>query len=158
MSERWVLVDGYSVLHAWPTVRKRAGRSFAQQREALVQMLRQYADHTGAQVTMVFDGYAAKHRPEIAEPTPGIEVVYSEQGKTADDVIERHVGLATQRSRMLVVTSDNVERQTVENLGASSMSAEVFLAEVNAALTDLAKTVRHHGRPRRIGSVRERFH
>jgi predicted RNA-binding protein with PIN domain len=106
-------------------------------------------------VTVVFDGYAAKHKPEVAEPTHGLEVLFSEKGKTADDSIERLVGQAEHRSQFLVVTSDNMERRTVESLGAHSMSAEIFEGEVDAALRELAGEVRTHSRRRNIGHRRE---
>lgn len=155
MSERWVLVDGYSVVHAWPQLLK--ARTLEKRRGALVTVLAQYADQTGRRVTVVFDGYAAKHKPADVLMPAGVEVVFSERGKTADEVIERIVAQATGRSQILVVTSDNVERQIVETLGAYSLSAEAFAVEVEAALRELAHTVRQHSRPRRLGAMRERF-
>jgi predicted RNA-binding protein with PIN domain len=157
MSNRWTLVDGYSVLHAWPRFTTREARqlSLQQQREALVVLLRQYADHSHRRVTVVFDGYAAKHKPEVAEPTHGVEVLFSDKGRTADDLIERLVGQSEQRATILVVTSDNMERRTVESLGAQSMSAEVFEGEVDAALRELAREVRSHSRRRNIGHRRD---
>jgi predicted RNA-binding protein with PIN domain len=157
MNDRWILVDGYSVLHAWPKLRRLARRRLEQQREVLVTALRQYADHTGRKVTVVFDGYAAKHKPEVAGPSHGVEVLFSERGKTADDVIERLVGQAEARKKILVVTSDNMERHTVESMGAQSVSAEAFEVEVETALAELGRLVRFHGRRRKIGSVRDRF-
>ena len=157
MKDRWVLVDGYSVLHAWPKLRRLARRRLEQQREALVGVLRQYADHTGRKVTVVFDGYAAKRKPEVAETTHGVEVLFSEQGKTADDVIERLVGQAEAREKILVVTSDGMERHTVESMGVQSVSAEVFEAEVETALAELGRLVRSHGRRRKIGFIRDQF-
>jgi predicted RNA-binding protein with PIN domain len=156
MSARWILVDGYSVLHAWPrfTTRKARQMSLQQRREALVVALRQYADHSRRRVTVVFDGYAAKHKPEVAEPTHGVEVLFSDRGKTADDLIERLVGQAERRSQILVVTSDNMERRTVESLGAQSMSAEIFEEEMDAALRELAGEVRSHSRRRNPGQGR----
>jgi predicted RNA-binding protein with PIN domain len=150
MSERWILVDGYSVLHAWPcfVTRKARALSLHQRREMLVKLLRQFADHSGRRVTVVFDGYAAKHKPEI---------VFSERGKTADDVIERMVAEAENRTRIQVVTSDNTERGTVEAMGAGSMSAELFEAEMDAVLRDLAGSVRQHSRRRRMGAVHEHW-
>jgi ribosomal protection tetracycline resistance protein len=157
MSNRWVIVDGYSVLHAWPKLLKLAGRALEQRRGALVRVLRQFADHSGRRVTVVFDGYAAKHKPEVVEPSHGVEVLFSEKGKTADDAIERLVAQAEHRERILVVTSDNMERHTVESLGAHSVSAEVFEAEVESELRELARSVRHHGRRRHIGRIGERL-
>jgi predicted RNA-binding protein with PIN domain len=157
MSERWVIVDGYSVLHAWPKLRRAAGRSLEQQRDALVRVLRQYGDARHCRVTVVFDGYAAKRKPDATEPTPGVEVIFSEAGKTADDVIERMVAQAESRDRMLVVTSDNMERHTVESLGAQSMGADLFQAEIAAALGELENLLQQHNRRRRLGSVRHHF-
>jgi uncharacterized protein len=159
MSDDWVLVDGYSVLHAWSRFAAKSfrQRSLQQRREALIALLRPYADHPGRRVTVVFDGYAAKHQPEATEPTHSVEVLFSERGKTADDMIERLVGEAADRGKILVVTSDNMERHTVESMGALSMAAEVFEAEVDRAATDLGRLVRSHGRRRRIGSVRDSF-
>lgn len=148
-------MDGYSVLHAWPKLRKLAGRSLEGRRQALLRVLRQYADQSGDRLVVVFDGYAVKHKPEPGEVATGTEVIFSETGKTADDVIERLVAQGEHRERMLVISSDNMVRQTVESSGARSMSAEVFEAEVEAVLKDLAKAVREHSRPRRIGSVRD---
>jgi predicted RNA-binding protein with PIN domain len=157
MSDRWVLVDGYSVLHAWPKLRRLAGRRLEQQREALERVLGQYADHTRRKVTVVFDGYAAKRKPDAVAPSPGIDVLFSERGKTADDVIERMVAQAEQPAGILVVSSDNMERHTVESLGAQSMSAELFEAEVAAELDELARLVHTHGRGRKIGHFRDAF-
>ena len=159
MSERWILVDGYSVLHAWPrfVTRKARALSLHQRREMLVKLLRQFADHSGRRVTVVFDGYAAKHKPETEEPAHGVEIVFSERGKTADDVIERMVAEAENRTRIQVVTSDNTERGTVEAMGAGSMSAELFEAEMGAILRDLAGSVRQHSRRRRMGGVHEHW-
>ena len=152
-----MLVDGYSVLHFWPRLRKLAGRSLQLQREALISIAQQYADSTGRRMTVVFDGYAAKHKPDKNSPTPGVEVIYSEAGKTADDVIERMVATSDRPGNIIVVTSDNLERQTVEIAGATSMSCELFEREVTEALGELARLVRTHSRQGRIGSVRENF-
>jgi len=150
-------VDGYSVLHAWPRFATRKARqlSLQQRRELLVGLLRQYADHNRRRVTVVFDGYAAKHKPVEQDPTHGIEVLFSGRGKTADDLIERLVGQSEHKAGILVVTSDNMERHTVEAMGAQSTSAEVFEAEVEAALRDLAGEVRSHSRRRNIGHARD---
>ena len=157
MSQLWILVDGYSVLHFWPRLRKLAGRSLELQRDVLIAVLQQYGDATGGRVTVVFDGHSAKRKPAQTAPTPGVEVLFSDIGKTADDVIERLVGIATQPGNIRVVTSDNIERATVEMLGAQSVSTEVFEIEVTAALGELTRQVREHSRSRRLNSIRSHF-
>ncbi|MDW8344935.1 MAG: NYN domain-containing protein [Verrucomicrobiae bacterium] len=159
MTARWVLVDGYSVLHAWPAfqTRRQRARGFVQKRDELIGVLARYADHTGDKLTIVFDGYAARHQPETAPVLwQGIEVLYSEAGRTADDVIERLVSLLTPRYRVIVITDDHAERRTVESLGADAYSCEWFADEVARTLHDLDRTLRHQQRqPRRtrLGDV-----
>ncbi|MCG3146746.1 MAG: hypothetical protein PCFJNLEI_00180 [Verrucomicrobiae bacterium] len=157
MTDRKLIVDGYSVLHFWPRLRKLAGRSLPQQRDALLAVLRQYSDATGWQITVVFDGYAAKHKPEHPDPTPGLTVIFSDAGKTADDVIERMVATAERPGNITVITSDNLERRTVETLGAQSTSCELFEREITDALGELARLIREHSRPRRLGSLRRQL-
>jgi len=156
---RWVLVDGYSVLHAWTRFveKKNQPKTLARRREELIGLLAQYADQTGRQVTVVFDGYAAKYKPLETEAVPGVEVLFSDSGQTADDLIERVVALAAQPAVMLVVTSDNAERRTVESLGAHSQSAEVFEEELANAVRELGQAVRQHGRRRTWGGLRDKF-
>jgi predicted RNA-binding protein with PIN domain len=151
------MVDGYSVLHSWPQLQRLVGRSLQHRREALVQVMSRYADHTARRVTLVFDAYAARFQPQTADRDRGIEVLFSDHGKTADDLIERLVGEAADPSEILVVTSDNHERRTVETLGAESVSCEVFELEVQDELRALAQLVHRHGRRRSIGSVRDEF-
>jgi predicted RNA-binding protein with PIN domain len=138
-------------------LRKFAGRALEQQREALARLLEQYADHSRRKVTVVFDGYAAKRKPDASAPPQGVEIIFSETGKTADDVIERLVAEADERGRILVVSSDNMVRQTVESLGAHSVAAEMFGAELEGELRELARLVRAHGRRRRLGSGLDKF-
>jgi predicted RNA-binding protein with PIN domain len=154
MSGQWILVDGYSVMHSWKKLRRPAGRSLEQRREALLSELQQYADHTGQRVTVVFDGYAAKHQPESTTKPGEVEVLFSTKNKTADDLIERQVGQAARPDQIQVVTSDNVERQIVEGLGAASVSSETFELEVARVLAELGEQVREHGPRRRLNTLR----
>jgi predicted RNA-binding protein with PIN domain len=157
MKAPWIIVDGYSVAHAWPRLRQLAHGPLARRRELLVQLLGRYADFSGKRVTVVFDAYAVRHQPATAEPPHGVEVVFSRQGKTADDVIERVVALSPGCDHITVVTSDNVERQIVEALGARSLSAELFELEVADQLRELERAVRHHGRAPGWRPVRDAF-
>lgn len=155
MNVQQVLVDGYSVLHLWPALRRAAGRGLQQQRDALVRVLQQYADATQRNVTVVFDGYAARHQAEPAPAGPLVSVCYSPSGKTADDVIERLVAQSPCPETVLVVSSDNALRQTCEALGTTTCSVEIFLAELDTACRELQQQVRHHSRPRRLGQIRD---
>jgi predicted RNA-binding protein with PIN domain len=67
------------------------------------------------------------------------------------------VATAERPGNITVVTSDNLERRTVETLGAQSLSCELFEQEITDALGELARLVREHSRPRRLGSLRHRL-
>src|SRR5947208_3101147 len=62
MSEgpHYLIVDGHSVIFAWPDLRKLHARSSSLAREALVKQLRDYQDWTGVRVVVVFDGKGKK--------------------------------------------------------------------------------------------------
>jgi len=51
-----VLVDGYSLLHAWPELAPGRARHSADARAALLQKLTLYRDATSTPITIFFDG------------------------------------------------------------------------------------------------------
>ena len=64
---RYLIVDGHSVIFAWPELRKLHARRSSLAREALLKQLRDYQDWTGVRVVAVFDGKGAK-ASEVTEP------------------------------------------------------------------------------------------
>jgi predicted RNA-binding protein with PIN domain len=141
MSFDRILVDGYSITHAWPDLLKLQRKSLGAARETLVHKLAAYASHSGQRVTVVFDGTNQK-QPVLPAPIPNCEVVFSSYGETADDVIERCVASAAEPSRLLVVTDDAAEQLTVQSFGAFAYSADFFRAMVDEELGELARKIR----------------
>src|SRR6516225_603162 len=87
MSQRFLIVDGHSVIFAWPELRALHRRRTASARERLTKILTAYQDFTGIRVVLVFDG---KGTTITQETDPGgIQIFYSNTGRTADDLIER---------------------------------------------------------------------
>jgi len=56
MSQQFLIVDGHSVIFAWPELRALHKRRTASAREQLTKILTEYQDFTGIQVVLVFDG------------------------------------------------------------------------------------------------------
>jgi hypothetical protein len=84
---RYLIVDGHSLIFAWPELRKLHQRRSSLAREALIKQLRHYQDWTGVSVVVVFDGKGSKVN---TSSDPGdVQVVYSRRGQTADAIIER---------------------------------------------------------------------
>lgn len=119
---RYLIVDGHSVIFAWPDLLKLHQRRTALAREALAKQLRDYQDWTGVRVILVFDGAGSKTTGN-ADPHD-IQIFYSRTGQTADAVIERLAGKYAEDYDLTVATSDSLERQTVTSFGATAISAE----------------------------------
>src|SRR5438309_651646 len=118
----YLIVDGHSVIFAWPELRKLHERRTSLAREALVRQLRDYQDWTGVRVVVVFDG---KGSAVDASADPGeIQIFYSRAGQTADSVVERLASKYGEKFQLLVATSDYGEQETVSACGAECISAE----------------------------------
>ena len=122
MRPDYLIVDGHSVIFAWPELRALHGRRTALARDTLARKLRDYQDWTGVRVAVVFDG---KGQSVDASAEPGeIQIFYSRAGQTADSIIERLASKYGQRHRLVVATSDNLEQETASASGAECISAE----------------------------------
>jgi predicted RNA-binding protein with PIN domain len=141
-----ILVDGYSLLHAWPELAPDAPRHSATAREALIRVLTQYADSVGTPVTLFFDGAGAPmETPESTSPE-SLEVVFSRQGKTADDLIERVAYRLQPHGEALAVTNDYAERDTVISMGGMAQSCEDFIKDIERVQRERDDFVKTHNR------------
>jgi len=120
----YLLVDGHSIIFAWPELHKLHNRRSSLAREALVKQLRAYQDWSGVRTIVVFDGAG----PTVSESSgPGeIQTFYSRAGQTADSVIERLVSKYAVRFRITVATGDLLEQETVTAFGADCVSPEML--------------------------------
>jgi uncharacterized protein len=121
---RYLIVDGHSVIFAWPELRKLHAQRSSLAREALIKRLRDYQDWTGVRAVVVFDG---KGRKIGATSGPAdVQVFYSRTGQTADAIIERLASKYAKRFELWVATSDSMEGETVEACGAEWISPEAL--------------------------------
>lgn len=141
---RFLIVDGHSVIFSWPELGKLHRRRTHLAREALVQKLTQYQDITGIRVVAVFDGQG-EASAEVTEPG-GIQVFYSGQSQTADDIIERLVAKYARQHDLTVATNDLVEQDTAASFGAVCISTEVLQGMVNDALNGFQRELKKHSR------------
>src|ERR1041385_1784383 len=72
---RYLIVDGHSVIFAWPELRKLHARRSFLAREALLKQLRDYQDWTGVHVVVVFDGKGKK--VDTSSEPEEVQVFYS---------------------------------------------------------------------------------
>jgi predicted RNA-binding protein with PIN domain len=119
---RYLIVDGHSVIFAWPELRKLHSRRSSLAREALLKQLRDYQDWTGVHVVAVFDGKGKK--VEATSDPADVQVFYSRSGQSADAIIERLASKYAKQYDLMVATSDSMETETVHACGAESISTD----------------------------------
>ena len=139
---RYLLVEGHSVIFAWPELRALHSRRGLVAREDLVKRLTAYQDASGVRVVAVFDGKGEKVS-EAGEPG-GIQVFYSGAGQTADEIVERLVAKYAKAHDMVVATDDHMEQQTAITFGASVMSSGDLRAVLGEAARELSGRLRRH--------------
>lgn len=141
-----ILVDGYSLLHAWPQLARGHPRHTAAARDELIRVLARYQDATGTPVTVVFDGSGTARRHSTPEEPQPVEVLFSGAGRTADDLIERAVHRMLPYGEVLVISDDTAERELVIGMGGSAWPCATFIAEIESAFRELEQALRRHNR------------
>jgi hypothetical protein len=137
---RYLLVDGHSVIFAWPELRLLHERRTALAREELVKRLTEYQDASGVRVVAVFDGKGGKLSEESAPG--GIQIFYSAAGQTADAIIERLVAKYGHEHELTVATGDHMEQQTAISFGAVAITPESLREHLGEAAGDLARRLK----------------
>ena len=122
MSARYLVVDGHSVIFAWPELRALHDRNRAVARKTLIDQLRHLHDTTTWRVTLVLDGKMGTAVPPASPRPTDMVVCYATADQTADSIIERLVGASQRAGSILVITADELEKLTVESLGAATAS------------------------------------
>ena len=122
MRPQYLLVDGHSIIFAWPELRSLHERRTSLARDSLTRQLRDYQDWSGVRVVLVFDGRG----PTVShEAQPGeIQIFYSRVGQTADSIIERLASKYAERFPIVVATGDYLEQETASACGAETVSPE----------------------------------
>lgn len=141
----YLLVDGHSVIFAWPELRALHVRRMVSARDALIKRLTAYQDQSAVRVVLVFDGKGAK----VAEETEpgGIQVFYAPAGRTADSIIERLVAKYSAAHRLTVASSDGLVQQTSLSFGAAHcLSAEQLRTALDAAGRLFEREIKEHRR------------
>jgi predicted RNA-binding protein with PIN domain len=133
----YLIVDGHSVIFAWPDLRKLHERRASLARESLIKRLRGYQDWTGVRVVVVFDGKGADI--SATSDPHDIQIFYSRKGQTADSIIERLASKYATRFDLIVATSDYLEQQTASAFGAQCISPEMLREMLQEAETRQGK-------------------
>ncbi|AOF47954.1 NYN domain-containing protein [Tetragenococcus halophilus] len=124
MKKPLLIVDGYNMIGAWPELVQLKNKDLMEDaREQLLQSLSNYAKYEKLAVIVVFD---AQFVPGVTKNYARyqLEVVFTEEGETADSYIERIAGkLNDIMTQVSVATSDLAEQWVIFSQGALRVSA-----------------------------------
>ncbi|OPY59362.1 MAG: YacP-like NYN domain protein [Pelotomaculum sp. PtaU1.Bin065] len=127
----YLIVDGYNIIFAWPEFEKLKESSIDYARSKLVAILADYSSLSGQKVIVVFDAYKQKNITDKAEIIDGVEVVFTQQGETADTLIERLAGNLSKEGLVYVATLDWAEQGIIFGRGAYRITPGELRMQVN---------------------------
>ncbi len=123
-------VDGYNVINSWPNLKAIKDFSYESSRLQLIDTLQNYSEFNGYKMFIVFDAHLVKGSLEKREKLGDLIVVFTREGETADNYIERTVNNIGRKFEVCVVTSDSLVQQVTFQRGAIRMSSLEFYYEV----------------------------
>jgi ribosomal protection tetracycline resistance protein len=129
--EDYLLVDGYNIIFAWPELEELAHINMDGARINLIDILSNYLATEKGKVTVVFDAYRAENQLEKSMDYENIHVIYTKEGQTADQYIERFAHENRGKYHITVATSDALQQSIVRGLGGSILSARELKEKVD---------------------------
>ncbi|HML48218.1 MAG TPA: NYN domain-containing protein [Clostridia bacterium] len=124
-----LIVDGYNVIGQWKRVAQK-GWTMDEARDMLAHRLTEYAAFEGLEVVLVFDAMLSERLQRTEEARGAVTVVFTRQGESADQYIERLVDQIPRRREVRVATSDAVEQTVVLGRGAVRIPARELLRDM----------------------------
>lgn len=136
---RKIFVDGYNVINSWPQLRDIKNSNYESARTKLIDMLQNYSAFKGWNIILVFDAHKVKGSLEKKERMGNLVVVFTKEGESADNYIERMVNNIGRTLEVYVVTSDSLEQQVTFQRGAVRISSLEFYHSIMMDNNKIAK-------------------
>jgi len=141
-----LIVDGYNVVHAWPTLKRlMSTASLEDARDELVRRLSVLGMVSGEDVTVVFDAHHSKAMSNSQETVDGVRVIFTRKGHSADHSIERLAYQARNAGEVITVaTSDRFQGDLVRGMGGAVISALELERRVIDAEREITRRVNRY--------------
>ncbi len=140
MLARWIIIDGNNLVHSDPSLGAAVHDRFPFARNRLVRRMEALLGVLAERITVVFDGSGGA--PHTGFESSKVQVRFTSADVSADSAIERLAAESDDPAAVLVVSSDRLERHTVEASGVRSLSCGQFLQEVCRTENDLRASLR----------------
>jgi len=119
-----IIIDGYNIIRQSDTLRRFERLGLEAGRNALIHRVALYKKIKGHRVTVVFDGWDGGSTIEERDMQEGIEIIFSQRGEKADEVIKRMV--AKRNKEAVIVTSDRDIADYVSHGRGTAVSSQEF--------------------------------
>ena len=136
------ILDGYNLIYAWEPLAEEAKFSLERARDALMDILADYAAFTKTELLLVFDAYLVKDGTGSEFERNGVKVVYTKQNQTADTYIEKITHDLGPDYTIRVVTGDYLLQISALTAGVSRMTAKEFIGEVTRVGQEISEFIR----------------
>ena len=135
--DRYLLVDGYNVIFAWPELNELAKVNLDGARGRLLDILCNYQAIRQVNLIAVFDAYRLAGHPTEYQDYHNIHVVYTKEAETADRYIERFAHENAQKYDVTVATSDGMEQIIIVGEGCHLISSRELQEEILQASREI---------------------
>ncbi len=132
-----LLIDGYNVIFAWDELKEMSKLNLEAARSLLIETLQNYQGYTGEAMILVFDAYKQVGNIGMTEKYGELTVVYTREGQTADQYIEKYVLENVKKQKITVATSDGLEQMMIFGQGALRMPVRELQERVLSASREI---------------------
>ncbi len=108
-------------------------------RKKLIDILADFSGYKGYRITVVFDSHLVKGARRKKEVINDIEVVFTKEGETADNYIEKYVYKNASIEKITVVTSDYLEQLMILGDGAIRMTPRELIYQLESYKKELER-------------------
>lgn len=133
-----LVVDGYNIIFAWPSLQPLARESLEHAREKLIDILASYGKSKGYMLVLVFDAMYTEETEKSMKLGRDCEIIFTDKEETADSRIEKLVyEHRNERRSIYVATSDGPEQNQILGTGAYRVTARELAEDVHRSRQEM---------------------
>ena len=140
--ERYLIVDGYNIVHAWDELKCLIEDNIDGARMKLLDILSNYQAFVKCELIVVFDAYKVKGNLGEMFDYHNIHVVYTKEAETADSYIEKLTHKISKDYQVTVATSDGLIQLITRGQNCLVISARELKEEVERIDTAIREYLR----------------
>ena len=140
---KYLIVDGYNIVHAWDELKCLTDENLDGARTKLMDVLCNYQAFMDCELILVFDAYKVKGNIGEFFDYHNIHIVYTKEAQTADAYIEKLTHKLAKEYQVTVATSDGLIQLITRGQNCRVISARELKAEidrVNESIRDYIHT------------------